>query len=238
MNLEDLQPWEALMKKIVWKQLGDIKGKRILDFGSGLGVTANYLAKNNEVIAVEPDSESIEKCWKENTYQQLQGSTQVICEMESASFDVIICHNVFEYATDREKIIKEFSRLLKSDGYISLVKHNRPGRVMQMVVLLNDFDMANSLLDGKDGTTSKFGAIRYYEDSDIMRWCPELTISKTMGMRTFWDLQQNQEIHKEKEWQDKMIQIEMRVSDRKEYQDIAFFHHLIIRKGCDALGEK
>ena len=27
-----------------------------------------------------------------------------------------------------------------------------------------------------------------------------------------------------------MIEIEMRVSDMKEYQDIAFFHHLILEK--------
>lgn len=45
MNLYDLQPWEALMKKIVWLQLGEICGKRILDFGSGLGITADYLAE-------------------------------------------------------------------------------------------------------------------------------------------------------------------------------------------------
>lgn len=150
--------------------------------------------------------------------------------MEDASFDVIVCHNVFEYATDRADITREFSRLLKPDGYISIVKHNRPGRVMQMVVLLNDFEQANSLLDGNDGMTSRFGEIHYYEDTDIERWCPGLEISKTMGIRTFWDLQQNQEIHKNAEWQSKMVQIEMRASERKEYQNIAFFHHLIISK--------
>ena len=48
--------------------------------------------------------------------------------------------------------------------------------------------------------------------------------------RTFWDLQQNQDIHKEAEWQDKMVEIEMRVSDMDEYKDVAFFHHLMIEK--------
>ena len=58
----------------------------------------------------------------------------------------------------------------------------------------------------------------------------KLLIKKTLGMRTFWDMQQNQEIHKDAIWQDKMVDIEMRVSDMKEYKDIAFFHHLIIEK--------
>lgn len=230
MLLQNLQPWEALMKRIVWLQLGELKGKKILDFGSGLGITADYLAKDNDVVAIEPSVESINSRWKENDYQQLCGSTELLRPMENTSFDVIICHNVLEYVTDRAEIVKQFSRLLKSDGYISVVKHNRPGRVMQMVVLLNDFEQANSLLDGNDGMTSKFGEIHYYEDVDIEQWCQELEIVKTMGMRTFWDLQQNQEIHKDDEWQRKIVQIEMRVSDIKEYQDIAFFHHLIIKK--------
>lgn len=230
MNFNDLQPWEALMKKIVWLQLGKIKGKKILDFGSGLGITADYLAENNDVVAIEPSIESVNNRWKEHHYQQLCGSTELLKIMEDSFFDVIICHNVFEYATDRDIIMREFSRLLKPDGYISLVKHNRLGRVMQMVVLLNDFEKANSLLDGNNGTTSKFGEIHYYEDADIEHWCPELKICRTMGMRIFWDLQQNQEIHKDAEWQSKMIQMEMRVSDIQEYQNIAFFHHLIIKK--------
>ena len=37
-KMTELQPWECLMKRIVWKQLGDICDKKILDFGSGIGV--------------------------------------------------------------------------------------------------------------------------------------------------------------------------------------------------------
>ena len=48
-KMTELQPWECLMKRIVWKQLGDIRDKKILDFGSGIGVTANYLAEHNDV---------------------------------------------------------------------------------------------------------------------------------------------------------------------------------------------
>ena len=40
--------------------------------------------------------------------------------------------------------------MLKQDGILSIVKHNRPGRVMQMAVLLDDFEKANALLDGKN----------------------------------------------------------------------------------------
>ena len=34
--------------------------EKILDFGSGEGITANYFAKNNDVIAIEPSEEMLE----------------------------------------------------------------------------------------------------------------------------------------------------------------------------------
>ena len=229
-RLNELPPWECLMKRLVLMQLGDIRGKRILDFGSGMGVTADRLARYNDVTAVEPDETSVRDRWADNDYVQLVGSTDRLSELPDKSFDVIICHNVLEYARDREDIVREFARLLDDDGMISIVKHNRAGRVMQMVVLLNDFEHADSLLDGNDGMASKYGAIRYYEDSDIERWCPELEITRTLGMRTFWDMQQNQEIHKDENWQEKMLKIELRVSDMNEYKNVAFFHHLTLKK--------
>lgn len=67
-------------------------------------------------------------------------------KFDDETFDMIICHNVLEYAKDREDIVKEFTRILKKNGKISIVKHNRAGRVMQMVVLLNDFEHAIACL--------------------------------------------------------------------------------------------
>ena len=180
-KVTDLQPWECLMKRIVWKQLGEIRDKKILDFGSGIGVTANYLAEHNDVTAIEPDEDSIKIRWAGNQYTQIAGSTEKLREFDDENFDMIICHNVLEYAEERSDIVKEFARILKPNGRISIVKHNRAGRVMQMVVLLNDFEHAHSLLDGNDGMASKYGAIRYYEDADIEKWCSKLVITKTLG---------------------------------------------------------
>lgn len=51
-------PWGKLFYQLVWHNL-DYKGKKILDFGSGFGIIADYLAKNNEVTAIEPNKEMI-----------------------------------------------------------------------------------------------------------------------------------------------------------------------------------
>lgn len=229
----ELQPWEYLLKTIAWKQLEFIKGKKVLDFGSGYGITANHFATDNNVVAVEPSKEMLESAVKDNNYMQIQGGVEALEKFEDESFDVVICHNVLEYVSDREKVLKEFNRVLKKDGIISVIKHNRAGRVMQMVVLLNDFDEAENLLNGGNSEAKQFGTINYYEDEYLLDELCKLSdyeLNKNYGIRTFWDLQQNQEIHKDKEWQKKMIMIENKVSEMDEYREIAFFHHLIMKK--------
>lgn len=166
----------------------------------------------------------------ENNYKQIKGDINELKNFADASFDAILCHNVLEYADEREQILKEFSRILKKDGKLSILKHNRPGRVMQMVVLLNNFEHANELLSGKNGQAKQFGTINYYKDTEILKWSNKFEIEKVLGLRTFWDLQQNQEIQKSKIWQEKMLDIELKVSELEEYKNIAFFHHIILRK--------
>lgn len=229
-DITDLPAWERLFKKIVWKQLGDMEGKKILDFGSGEGITANHFAEKNDVTAIEPSKEMLSNAWKDYEYTQIVGDVNALFAFKNETFDMIICHNVLEYIDDKAAVVKALARVLKKDGIISIVKHNRAGRVMQMAVLLDDFEKANEILDGKDSTASKFGTIRYYEDNDITKWEPQITVSDILGIRTFWDLQQNQQKHGDEAWQEKMLQLELRVSQMQEYKNIAFFHHLLLKK--------
>ena len=229
-DITDLPAWERLFKKIVWKQLGDMAGKKILDFGSGEGITANHFAEKNDVTAIEPSKEMLSNAWKDYEYTQIVGDVNALSAFKNETFDMIICHNVLEYIDDKAAVIKALARVLKKDGIISIVKHNRAGRVMQMAVLLDDFEKANEILDGKDSMASKFGTIRYYEDKDITKWEPQITVSDILGIRTFWDLQQNQQKHGDEAWQEKMLQLELKVSQMREYKNIAFFHHLLLKK--------
>lgn len=222
--------WELLQKQMTWNQLSFIQNKRVLDFGSGRGITSSYFASNNEVVAIEPDSKMLSERITDNDYTQIHGNINALKEFEDEYFDVILCHNVFEYALEREAVTKEFARLLKKGGVLSVIKHNRPGRIMQMVVLLNNFDHANELLNGNNGKTENYGDIHYYDDMDIIKWSNNFQIEKILGMRTFWDLQQNQDIQKDEKWQKQMLAMEQRVSEIEEFKAIASFHHLILHK--------
>jgi ubiquinone/menaquinone biosynthesis C-methylase UbiE len=230
MTYDKIVPWELLQKKLTWEQLSFLQNKKILDFGSGNGMTADHFAANNEVTAIEPDSNTANNRFMNNNYTQLVGDEALLKTFPDESFDSILCHNVLEYVSDRESILAEFLRILKTGGQVSILKHNKAGRVMQMVVLLNNFEHADELLDGGNGQTKQFGAIKYYEDMELIKWCKSFTIEKVLGMRTFWDLQQNQEIQKDAAWQNEMLRIESKVSDMEDFKAIAFFHHVQLLK--------
>lgn len=224
-----MNTWDTLLKAMLWKQLDFAQEMTILDFGSGEGDTAAHLARCNTVTAVEPSSAMLESR-APGRYTRLHGGIELVQTMEADSFDLVICHNVLEYVDEKAACLQELSRVVKPRGLLSLVKHNRPGRVMLMAVLLNDFTMANTLLDGGNGTTSKFGDIRYYTDEEALDALPGMQLEKLWGARTFWDLQQNQACHTDETWRMDMLALENRVSTMPEYQAIAFFHHMLMRK--------
>ena len=120
-ELTELPAWERLLKKIVWKQLGDIHGKKILDFGSGEGVTANHFARNNNVVAIEPSREMLINRWSDFEYRQIEGDVTSLLEYDDNTFDVIICHNVLEYIDDKKQVLNELRRVLKPNGILSIV---------------------------------------------------------------------------------------------------------------------
>lgn len=103
--------WERLFKKIIWQQLGEIKGKRILDFGSGEGITADHFAGENEVSAIEPSQEMLSKAWKDHVYTQIVGDLSALAAFPDGAVDVVLCHNVLEYI-DENRFAKFFFKIL------------------------------------------------------------------------------------------------------------------------------
>ena len=230
MTVEQLPPWEAMQKHLTWQQLGEWESKRVLDFGSGCGITAAHYAARNEVTAIEPSEEMLAQRCLAPAYQQLTGGLDVLCALSDNAFDLVLCHNVLEYISDKAPVVRELARVLKPGGTLSLLKHNRAGRVMQRAVLLDDLDGAERLLGGADDESKQFGAIRYYEDGDPLCWACELRLRAVYGMRALWDLQQKQERHTDAAWQERMLRLESLVAERPPYRDIAFFHHLLLTK--------
>lgn len=222
-------PWGKLFYELIWHNI-ECEGKKILDFGSGFGITANHFAKDNDVTAVEPNEGMLEHRFKENEYKQIIGGIESLSEIPDKSIDLIICHNVLEYLDNREALFAEFNRILTPDGTISIVKHNRVGKIMQKAVFEYKIDEAMELINNGEAVSANFGTVREYDNSELEKICEDyFIIDKVYGVRTFFALQRN-ELKTEADWMSKMYELECAVEEIPEFRDIAFFHHVILKR--------
>ena len=217
------EPWGKIYYDILFDQLKNVEEMKVLDFGSGFGIVANQLAEKNQVTALEPNMEMIIHRKRTNSYEQLQGSLEVLEIFKDESFDLIICYNVLEYVEDIDPYLMAFSRLLKKGGKLSIVKHNHVGRIMHTVIFENDIKKARELLLGKDYLTHSMGQAVYYEIADVIKPYP-FEILDFQGIRIFYGLQSN-DVKTDPGWRENMLEMELAVNNQSPYRDIAAFQH-------------
>lgn len=223
------QPWGKIQYEITFAQLVHLKNKKILDFGSGLGLVSQFLGENNEVVAIEPEKEML-FAYSNHTYEKILGSLEQVEKFEAESFDIVLCHNVLEYIEEnnREKYLSEFKRVLKRDGKLSIIKHNQVGKIMQAVVFSNDIDQALDLLKGNEFRSVSFNSCTTYTIDKLLEMS-KMKLVKYQAIRTFYSLQMN-EVKTKDNWLKKMTEMELAVCDLYPYKDISFLQHVWLMK--------
>ncbi|GGE32356.1 class I SAM-dependent methyltransferase [Streptococcus himalayensis] len=224
------QPWGQIYYQILFDQLKEVKGKTVLDFGSGFGHVAQFLARENQVLAIEPNEEMIDSRVVDPLYpyQQEQGGFEALEQLAPASFDVIICHNVLEYVDNPSQYLHAFHRLVKDDGHLSLVKHHEVGRIMQTAVFECNIPKTMGFLAGEHYQSHTMGLAKAYKIEEVL---PKDTfvLEDYQGIRTFYGLQPNS-VKTDPHWLKEMTELELAVSSQSPYRDIAAFQHLWLRK--------
>ncbi len=225
-----VSPLGELYYKTLWRQLEDISGKKILDFGSGFGFTADFLAEHNTVTAVEMYPEMIAACKNKHNFEQLQGDITALKNIPDQTFDMVVCHLVFEFVENPVPILKELMRVLKKDGIMSVVRHNRVGRIIQAVVQDYDLDEAHKLMDGEYSYSSAFGDIKYYENENLLTWAGGgLEIKNELGLRALGSLH-GEDIKNKKNWLQDMLKTEWELLKKPDIMRVAYFRHLVLGK--------
>lgn len=223
------QPWGKIQYEITFAQLEHIKGKKILDFGSGFGLVSQFLGENNEVVAIEPEKEML-FAYPNHTYEKILGSLEQVEKFNAESFDIVLCHNVLEYIEEnnRENYLSELKRVLKQDGKLSIIKHNQVGKIMQAVVFSNDVDQALDLLKGNEFRSVSFNSGTTYTIDKLLEMS-KMKLIKYQAIRTFYSLQIN-EVKTQDKWIEKMTAMELAVCDLYPYKDISFLQHVWLMK--------
>ncbi len=128
-------PWGRIFYDLIYRQLALPQSPRvkILDFGSGFGITADYYAKWHDVTAIEPNLEMTELRFHENGYKQFNGDINDL-KKYGGEFDLVICHNVIEYTPNQVEVFSTLAKVLKPGGRLSIIKHNTYGWALSAAV--------------------------------------------------------------------------------------------------------
>lgn len=223
------KPYGRIFYEIVFSQLEINNDKKldILDYGAGFCVTANHYAKHHNVTAYEPNRDMLINRVITNKYSVIDSHSE-IKELPDECFEYIICHNVLEYVPNKEEIIPELARLLKPNGILSIVKHNKAGRIIAAAVFSDSPKEALELIKNETSMDSMFGKRDSFSNETLIESMKiqGLDHQKTFGVRAFYGLSSNNDIKYTDEWYENMLELEIKVAEMEEYKQIAFFNHL------------
>ena len=101
-------------------------GRRVLDYGAGIGTFSTALAADaEELVVVEPDP-----TFAAVLRERLGGRSHVTVverdELAPGSADSIVCFNVLEHIADHEATLARFAELLRPGGHLLLLVPAHP----------------------------------------------------------------------------------------------------------------
>ena len=130
LELRGRHPQQVAIREAYLHELGDLRGKRILDVGRGTGVVTRDLAprvgRAGEVIGVDPTAVFIEIAEQLREEHALGSARFAVQDGRSlpfpdASFDVVTAVTVLCHVPDRDAVLREIVRVAKSGGTILIV---------------------------------------------------------------------------------------------------------------------
>lgn len=104
-----------------------VKGRRVLDAGSGYGYGSDYLAAHGvgSVLGVDTDPEAVRFARVHYHQSALMFALAKIQALRSATFDAVISFEVLEHVRDASAYVSELVRLVRPGGWLFLSTPNR-----------------------------------------------------------------------------------------------------------------
>jgi SAM-dependent methyltransferase len=176
---------------------------RVLDAGCGAGdMAAALLGRSTQMILLDFSTGMLEQAGRRlaarfppetlTRVALIHGRVEQIdtCLMNRA-FDLILCHNVLEYADDPRAVLHALTAHLAPEGHLSLLAANRYGDVFKQALAKFDFEAARASLENDTSKADLFdrAAKRTFLLSELQTMIQELdlNLSAAYGVRLFTD---------------------------------------------------
>lgn len=233
---------EKIQNDIVFstlKEFLDARKCRILDVGGGTGFYSIPLAvQGHDVVILDLSRKMLsiaeskaKKLGVANRVNiMLSGMENV--EQPDESFDVVLCHLALCYVDDPTKALTEFSRVLRSNGILSLIAENEmffsiaeafKGNILEA---LERFKQERLVV-----TMPKLGSLRTFERQELLALFEQVKLKpiKVLGLRVVSDYLLYVRKFSPKEAK-ALKELEFLLSRSPDWNSVGRFHFFICKK--------
>jgi S-adenosylmethionine-dependent methyltransferase len=213
---------------------------RVLDVGCGTGVMAVRLARLGMHVTVLDSSQAMLDIAK-RTAQEARVTDRVVLQhgdatrwsdfFHTASFDVILCHNVLEYLDHPIAVLCGAARALRdSSAILSILVRNRAGEVLKAAIQAGDLAVAENNLTAEWGQESLYGGqVRLFTSDSLrdMLKAASLAVIAERGVRVLADYLPSR-ISRSAEYA-RILKLERKPGSRPEFAAIARYTQCFAR---------
>jgi S-adenosylmethionine-dependent methyltransferase len=213
---------------------------RALDLGCGTGAAAVRLAQLGIYVTLLDSSLAMLDIAKRAAQEagvtdrvilQHGDATHLTDPLQTASFDVILCHNVLEYLDDPLAVLRGAARSLRnSSAILSVLVRNRAGEVFKAAIQAGDLTAAENSLSAEWGTESLYGGrVRLFAPGSLPAMLREASLSVVagLGVRVVADYLPSRVSCSAN--YDQIFELERKLSSRPEFAAVARYTQCLAR---------
>jgi len=240
-----MTPSGRLRSELAWENVRrflprNISKRRALDVGGGTGFVSMHLARMGYQVVLVDSSEGMLRVAREQAGAGNAAARISFCHGDAArlpelfdaeSFDVVICHNLLEYAENPCAIIRGIGNILRKDAVLSVLVRNRAGQVLKDAIKLRDWKLAAANLTAETVVDSLYGEpVRVFslaEARDLLAQA-KLEVVAEQGVRVFSDFLDLENLADAAYSQ--IFELEATLGARSEFAAIARYIQVIARR--------
>ena len=216
-------------------ETGDAKTASVIDIGGGTGGFAVRVAElGHRVTVIDPSPDALAALGRradESGVAELvtgqQGELASLLDLvPEGSADVVLCHGVLEILDDPAAALATIARVLRPGGTLSLLVGQRHAAVVARA-MAGHFGQARDLLDAAPGSAPDHPHRFTVDELAALLDRTGFATTATHAVRVFVDLVPSSLVDLEPGAADRLVELELAVSERPEYLALATQVHTL-----------
>jgi S-adenosylmethionine-dependent methyltransferase len=241
------RPAGRLRSELAWENLHrflprNASKRRALDVGGGTGFASVQLARMGYEVVLLDGSEEMLRIARQHAEAGSVTSRISFCHsyacqlpelFDAESFDIVVCHNLLEYAEDPSAVIRDIARVMRKDAALSILVRNRAGEVLKEAIKSRDWKLATANLTVETAVDSLYGEpVRLFALAEIRGLLARasLEVVAEHGVRVFFDYLGLENLSDAAYSQ--ILVLESALGVRPEFAAIARYIQVIARRSC------